>query len=453
MDAETKEAVRLARKYIFMGAAQRDALRDGRLRKLVAHAKANSPYFAKLYAGIGESFSLRDLPPTTKPELMDNFDDWVTDRELSKAGILGFMEDKNNIGRQYLGKYLIHTTSGTTGEPAIVVYDKSFMVALNSMNQTRAISRIRDTLVFVAKGGRKAQVSAMGAFFMGSGLLLAEQLAEPRQAPQLLCVDSLAPIPEITEALNRFKPALISAFPTTLELLAEEQLAGRLRISPASIISSSEILTAETRGLAERAFKCRVQNNYDCTEGGFIASECPRGRAHLNDDWVIVEPVGKSFEPTPDGQISDRLLLTQLGSSTQPFNRYEISDRVVLHREGCPCGRRSPWLEIGGRSSHLLDFEGEGGAEVKILPAAFSAILNDLPGVKRFQVAVHRGNRVELRLELRLEAGDMAAAFAKASAPMREYLAKNGVRADVFLSDSPPRVDPSGKFRRYYMAD
>ncbi|MDR1185285.1 MAG: hypothetical protein LBK67_10900, partial [Coriobacteriales bacterium] len=79
---ELNEAFRLSRKYNKMKATERDALRDRRLRDLVGHAKANSPYLGRLYAGIDEDFSLGDLPVTTKAEMMENFDEWVTDRDL-----------------------------------------------------------------------------------------------------------------------------------------------------------------------------------------------------------------------------------------------------------------------------------------------------------------------------------------------------------------------------------
>jgi hypothetical protein len=45
------------------------------------------------------------------------------------------------------------------------------------------------------------------------------------------------------------------------------------------------------------------------------------------------------------------------------------------------------------------------------------------------------------------------AAFEEAAASAKAFLAKNGVSAEVVLSDSPPLHDPSGKFRQYYMAD
>jgi phenylacetate-coenzyme A ligase PaaK-like adenylate-forming protein len=44
-----------------------------------------------------------------------------------------------------------------------------------------------------------------------------------------------------------------------------------------------------------------------CTEGGTIACECTEQHFHINDDWVIIEPVDKDNKPVPDGVQSDKL--------------------------------------------------------------------------------------------------------------------------------------------------
>lgn len=81
-----------------------------------------------------------------------------------------------------------------------------------------------------------------------------------------------------------------------------------------------------------------LQRNRLCS----IARECPEQHLHIDDDWVIVEPVDSDYRPVVDGQPADRLLSTNLVDFTQPFIRYEITDRVVLHREPCACGNPSP---------------------------------------------------------------------------------------------------------------
>ncbi len=58
-----------------------------RLRRLVEKVRQDSPLFRKLYSDLRESslIELHDLPVTRKPDLMRDFDDWLTIRSLPLA--------------------------------------------------------------------------------------------------------------------------------------------------------------------------------------------------------------------------------------------------------------------------------------------------------------------------------------------------------------------------------
>ena len=43
-----------------------------------------------------------------------------------------------------------------------------------------------------------------------------------------------------------------------------------------------------------------------------IAFGCREGWLHVNADWVMLEPVDANYRPTPLGQISHTVLLTNL---------------------------------------------------------------------------------------------------------------------------------------------
>jgi phenylacetate-coenzyme A ligase PaaK-like adenylate-forming protein len=59
-------------------------------------------------------------------------------------------------------------------------------------------------------------------------------------------------------------------------ILAEEQIAGRLQISPKAAMSASEVLTEESRNRIQTAWNCQPFNVYAATETAGIASECSR---------------------------------------------------------------------------------------------------------------------------------------------------------------------------------
>ena len=72
-----------------------ERIRRKRLRALVDYARRNSPFYGELYGGLGADWTLGDLPPVTKPELMARFDDVVTDRAVTMARVLEtFFESK-----------------------------------------------------------------------------------------------------------------------------------------------------------------------------------------------------------------------------------------------------------------------------------------------------------------------------------------------------------------------
>lgn len=96
------------------------AVQNNRLKALVKFAKEKSPFYQKLYAELGENFSLKDLPPVSKPELMSHFDQVLTDRNITMERIESFTQNLDNIGRMIDDKYLIFKTSGSTGNPASV---------------------------------------------------------------------------------------------------------------------------------------------------------------------------------------------------------------------------------------------------------------------------------------------------------------------------------------------
>src|SRR5215210_3034289 len=98
----------------------RAALMDrqrARLADLIRFARARSPLYHNLYRQLPPHVTeLRQLPPVTKAQLMASFDDWVTDPTVTRAGVEAFIADKALVGRRYLGRYAVWTTSGSTGE-------------------------------------------------------------------------------------------------------------------------------------------------------------------------------------------------------------------------------------------------------------------------------------------------------------------------------------------------
>ena len=417
-----------------------EQLQQRRLNALVRFAKENSQYYRELFAKVGEEFRLEDLPATSKPEMMANFDRVLTDSAITMRRIEEYTKDPDHIGRMIDGKYLVFKTSGSTGNPAVVLYDKPSIAVSSAVAALRTFARHEDFKAFMRHGKKTAGVFADHGFYLACGMSRYLQLKMPGRQTKIT-VDVNAPEAQIIEELNAFAPAMLSGYPSNLALLADAE---ELRIHPDVVITGGELLTEAIKGKLKNKFSCTVQTHYSCTEAGEIACECREGHLHINEDWVIVEPVDRDGKPVGDGVLSDRVLVTNLANRIQPFIRYELTDRIVMHSEPCSCGRNTRWLEIEGRTDDTLVLDNG----VKVAPMSLYRILEEVKGVRRFQLVQTAPDE----LELRLICEDPDAAFAEAERELQTFFADRGVtNLKIRRSKQMPQADPvSGKFKHVY---
>ncbi len=439
-DIGLMKAIRLVRKADRMTPDERLKLQKERLASLVGYARENSPYFARLYQGIGSNPSLDELPVTDKKALMGNFDDWMTDRSITKQKVDDFMKDILNAGKMLDGRYLVYSTSGSTGNPCIVLYDKTAINAVSAIGVVRSFARKEDLKSFMRKGGKTIALFADNGFYLGCGSARYSVNRMPWKRNKIRTCDVRKPAEDIVSLLNEYQPSMVGCYPTVMEILASEQEKGRLDIHPAIIMTGGEQLDDDVREHLSAVFGCYVQTNYSCTEGGTVACECVNRHFHVNDDWIILEAVDEANQPVPSGVQSAKVLLTNLSNRICPIIRFEIRDRVIMHDEPCGCGDTRQWLTLEGRTDDMLEFSGG----VRIAPLPLYAVLKETGAMTRFQI-VQTGRD---SLEIRLSAENRECAGAEAKKAIEGYLSANGVKADIMISENAPEADKlSGKFR------
>lgn len=74
--------------------ADLDAIKLKKFRELARHANTHSPYYAKIIRERGldlDTCTPADFPVLTKPALMANFDDIVTERRITKQVVADFL--------------------------------------------------------------------------------------------------------------------------------------------------------------------------------------------------------------------------------------------------------------------------------------------------------------------------------------------------------------------------
>ncbi len=376
-----------------------------RWQAMIGFARIHSPYYQRLCQHLPEHIEqLSDLPPVTKPDLMAHFDEWVTDPQVKHADVSAFIDDPSLIGVPYLGRYAVWRTSGTTGSPGIFLHDEAaltiYIALLYMSGYLSWITSASDVWQIVRRGRSASSVFATGGHFGGTGFAtIVYQLSFGSLETSPICSAQL-PLPDLVSALNANNPVVLATYPSVLAVLTHEQNRGRLRIQQRLIVPGGECLTPVVRKQAESVFGCKVHDSYAASEFIGIAFDCNHGRLHVNNDWVILEPVDADYHAVAPGSPSHTVLLTNLANRVQPLIRYEIGDSVTFYRDVCPCGSPLPAIQVEGRDDEILTFETLAGEPVELMPLPLVAAVEVVPGVKRFQLI----QSAPLTLEVRLEA-------------------------------------------------
>jgi len=429
----------------FFSDQKRQLLQKERLEKLVSHALNNSRFFANLYKDLPENFKIDDLPITSKKQLMPNFEDWVTDQNITIKSLKNYFSDMENIGNPFLEKYTVLTTSGTTGEPLWMLRDKFHSDVHGSLMAERLFKRFGIADFLDISKNRCASVLGTGGFH--SAVCSFERMKKSSNRPDnLLLCSILEPIPEIVQKLNKFKPVILTGYPSVLAVLAKEKIEGRLEISPKAIACSAEQLTDYAFDILKKAFDAEITNSFCSTEGGEIAFNCKKGNMHLNDDWIIVEPVDENNNLVKDGKMSSAFLVTNLSSYLQPIIRYKIEDSIIIENEKCSCKSMLPVIKIMGRSGDNLVFVSNGKSRA-IAPVVLNFIITKTNGILQFQFVQKSEKHLELRALYSSEY-DKNEVDREISKYVLELLKDNDLEEVRFeISDTAPLVSKGGKIK------
>ena len=138
--------------------------------------------------------------------------------------------------------------------------------------------------------------------------------------------------------LQRRGVRALEGYPSTLYILAKHLLQRRMRLPMAAVVCSSETLHAAQREVIESAFACRLSDFYGLAERVIFAGECGHGGKHLAESYGFTEVVDDEGNPVPDGQ-EGFLVGTSLHNIATPMLRYRTGDVSAIIAEPCACGR------------------------------------------------------------------------------------------------------------------
>jgi phenylacetate-coenzyme A ligase PaaK-like adenylate-forming protein len=191
---------------------------------------------------------------------------------------------------------------------------------------------------------------------------------------------------------------------------------------------------------------------YGTSEFLYVAFACRQGWHHLNADWVILEPVDEHGRPAPSGVPSQSVLLTNLANDIQPLIRYDLGDSVTFKGEPCACGNPLPAIHVEGRRDDILRFETAGGQTAAVLPLALATVIEETPGVHRFQAIQTAPDTLQIRLDA--QSGMAAGTWDAVTRHVHAYLTAQALEGiNIVRSPEAPQASPvSGKYRQVWSA-
>lgn len=166
--------------------------------------------------------------------------------------------------------------------------------------------------------------------------------------------------------LKQFRPHAIVGYAGGLMLLADFLVSRNIKpYRPRSIISSAELLSAQSRERIESVFGCPVFNRYGCREVAVVASECEyHDGMHVMAEGLYVEVL-----PSNSTARVGSIVVTDLLNYAMPLIRYRIGDVGSWSEGPCACGRGLP--RLAGVEGRVTDFLV--GADGRLVSGVFLA--------------------------------------------------------------------------------
>lgn len=378
-------------------------IQDKKLKKIIRYAVKKSPLYKKLYQNIDiKNAKITDLPVVNKEYILKHLSDSLTVRGISKDEIVLFAHDSDSVGKYFKNKYVLSTTSGTTGVIGYFLMSEWQWVVQKGVEFARLLKH-RLSLPYIYKYTIKTKLRwAMIVASEGHYITYLLARLTPKQAFYLSDIRIFSitkPINRLVEELNEFQPHYIHSYPTFLEALAYEKLAGRLKIEVDFMSSGSEPFSERAREVIMKAFKdVEIVETYGTTEAICLANQCRFQKMHINEDYVLIEAVDEENKPVPDGVASKKILITNFINKFQPLIRYELRDSVIIdHNYKCECGSPFAVIEVQGRSDDTFYLMTKEGHFRAFPPIPFEALFLKIKGLKQYQLIHEEQNHLLIR--------------------------------------------------------
>ena len=341
-----------------------------RLQATLHRVYMNVPFYRKKFDELGidpDGFTslsdLKDLPFTSKGDLMDNY----------PYGL--FAVPLREVVR-------IHASSGTTGMSTVVGYTKNDIKTWSNL-----VARIltaggitKDDVVQIAFG--------YGLFTGGFGL----HYGAERIGASVIPISSGNTRRQV-KIMHDFKTTALVCTPSYALLIADAISEAGLNVNSLSLkygLFGAEPWSEGMRQEIQERLKIAATDNYGLSEvmGPGVAGEClERNGLHINEDHFLVEVIHpQTLQPVLPGEVGE-LVITTLTKEAFPVVRFRTRDLTRLITEPCPCGRTLVKMgRVMGRTDDMLIIKG-----VNVFPSQIEAVLFAIEGTEpHYQIIVDR---------------------------------------------------------------
>lgn len=403
-----------------------DRIRDfqsTRVRDLVAHAYANTGYYRQLMDRAG-----------IRPQDIRGIHDLARLPVLTRETIRAHPSDLMTARKPRLGWTHGHT-SGTTGSPLSLWYDRETCIQTNAQDRRQKI------------WGGMTQGDWIG-MFLGRMVVPVDQRRPPYWRENAvnrevwfssfhMGDESLG---SYLEQIRKRRLRFLEGYPSTLFILAKGVLQSGQRLPMKAVFTSSETLHHLQRETIETAFGCRLFDFYGHAERTIFAAECEShdGR-HVAEDFGYTEIVDDGGNPVPTGSWG-YLTGTSLYNHAMPMIRYRTTDLSRFVDSPCACGRSSRRLDPVTTKAEDVVITPDGRV---ISPSILTHPFKPFSTITKSQIIQEATDRIVVKLVA--GAGFDATQQEELTHALGERLGQ-GVRIEVALVDDIP-PERSGKFR------
>ncbi len=413
----------------FLPRPRLEALRDTRVRRIVAHAAGSVPYYRELFAR--EGIDPRAIRGASDLERLPLLDPEIVRREPTRflstsaraKGALGFL------------------TSGRSGRPLEVHHDRRSLLANIAFGE-----RERAPVIALCGGAfrpRELRIAYETSNFQKVLDFYAGSTRLP--APRRTSISMVAPFDDVVAAINDVRPDVLTAYGGFVDMFIRTLAARGVAIHrPKVVMIMGEALPADGRAWIEQELGARVLSRYCATEAFKIGYFCEHGTGfHVHEDlchvWLRTADGGRAA-PGEAGEV----VISNLVNHATVLLNYPMGDVAALTGRPCPCGRTQRLLtEVQGRVEDVLHLRS--GEELH--PRAVWSVLKDDRSILQYQLIQHDLGRFELKLAT-VDAGAFPQARSRAIEGLRRLLGADAeIEASLHEDLGRSERERTGKFR------